>query len=120
MTTALQWAIETFGNIARNRDERAARLVEEAIELAQAEGVPLDVVQKIASHVYSKPAGDPVAELQGVALTLDACAENMGHTVAGATERELARVRSRARDEWLARHDAKVIAGRANLSPVST
>jgi hypothetical protein len=116
--TALQWAVETFGAVARNRDERAARLVEEAIELAQAEGVGLDVVERIARHVYSKPAGDPVAELQGVALTLDACAENMGDSVAGATARELARVRSRSTAEWKARHDAKVAAGRANLSPV--
>ena len=115
--TPLQWAIQTFGNVAKNRDERAARLVEEAIELAQAEGVALDVIERIARHVYSKPAGDPVAELQGVALTLDACAENMGDTVQGATARELERVRSRSREEWALRHDAKVAAGRANLSP---
>lgn len=117
--TPLQWAIETFGNVARNRDERAARLVEEAVELAQAEGVPLAVIERIGRHVYSKPPGDPIAELQGVALTLDACAENLGDTVAAATERELARVRSRSVSEWKQRHDAKVAAGRANLSPAS-
>lgn len=118
MTTPLKWAIETFGNVAKNRDERAARLVEEAIELAQAEGVPLDVIERIARHVFSKPPGDPIAELQGVALTLDACAENLGDSVADATARELTRVKSRSAAEWAARHDAKVAAGRANLSPV--
>lgn len=116
--TPLKWAVDTFGDVARNRDERAARLVEEAIELAQAEGVPLAVIGRIARHVYSKPAGDPIAELQGVALTLDACAENMGDTVQAATWRELIRVTSRSASEWKARHDAKVADGRANLSPI--
>ena len=115
--TPLKWAVETFGNVARNRDERAARLVEEAIELAQAEGVPLAVIERIAAHVYSKPAGDPVAELQGVALTLDACAENAGFTVPFLTACELIRVTGRSAAEWKSRHDAKVADGRANLSP---
>ena len=118
MTTPLKWAIETFGNVAKNRDERAARLVEEAIELAQAEGVPLDVIERIAHHVYSKPPGDPIAELQGVALTLDACAENLGDTVQAATWRELVRVTGRSAATWKERHDVKVADGRANLSPV--
>ena len=118
--TALRWAIETFGDVATNRDERAARLVEEAIEFAQAEGVPRSVVEKILARVYSKPAGDPLAELQGVALTLDSCAENLGDTVEAATARELARVRSLPKSEWTKRHDAKVAAGFANLPPVNT
>ncbi len=42
----LQWAIDTFGPVAANRDERAARFVEEAIELAHAEGLELWTVAR--------------------------------------------------------------------------
>ncbi len=118
MRTPLQWAIATFGQIARNRDERAARLLEEVIEFAQAENVPKDVALRLVEHVYSKPAGNSRAELAAVCMTLDAVAENVGISIEEEASREFDRVRRVPREEWERRHNAKVNAGRANLSPV--
>ena len=114
----LAWAVENFGFIAKNRDERAVRLAEEAIEVAQAEGVPLDVVMTVAQRVYSRPAGDLRREVGGVAITLDALAENAGLSVSEEADRELARVLSKDKDWWTRKHGEKVRAGTADLSPV--
>lgn len=43
----LAWAVEMFGPIALDRNERIARFTEEAIELAHAEGMSLTVLQRI-------------------------------------------------------------------------
>lgn len=118
MATPLQWAVKTFGPIARNRDERALRLLEEAIEFAQAEGVPMDVAQRQLLHTYSKPPGDPVKELSGVALTLDACAENLGYHASALLRQEFKRVQEKPQSYWDTRHATKAAEGRANLSPV--
>ena len=114
----LAWAVENFGFIAKNRDERAVRLAEEAIELAQVEGVPLDVVMLVAQRVYSRPVGELRREIGGVAITLDALAENLGLSVATEADRELARVLSKDKDWWTRKHGEKVKAGTADLSPV--
>lgn len=114
----LAWAVDNFGWIAKNRDERAVRLAEEAIEVAQAEGVPLDVVMTVAQRVYSRPVGDLKREIGGVAITLDALAENVGLSVTEEAEREFARVLSKDKDWWTRKHGEKVAAGTADLSPV--
>lgn len=115
----LAWAVESFGEIAKNRDERAARLVEEAIEIAQAEGVPLDVLKRIAERVYERPAGELGQEIGGLGITLDALAENAGYDVRLETERELACILSKPKDWWARKHAEKVAAGTANLSPAT-
>jgi NTP pyrophosphatase (non-canonical NTP hydrolase) len=48
---------------------RAMRLLEEATELAQAEGVGELEATLIVKKVYSKPIGDPVKEFGGVMIT---------------------------------------------------
>ena len=113
----LDWAVRSFGNIAKNRDERAARLAEEAIEVAQAEGVPEAIVSKILARVYSRPIGELSREIGGVGITLEALAENAGHDLEADTEREWRRVLSKSKDWWTKKHAAKVAAGTANISP---
>jgi hypothetical protein len=113
----LAWAVASFGAVARNRDERAARLAEEAIEVAQAEGVSLEVIQRIAARVYSRPAGEIGREIGGVALTLEALAENLGRSADADCETELARVLAKPADHWRTKHAEKVAAGTADLSP---
>jgi len=111
----LDWAVATFGSIARNRDERAARVLEEAIELAQCEGVPIAVVQRIAERVYSRPPGDLAIEIADVAISLCALAENVGISV---HEVQCARwdgIISKPPDYWANKHRAKVAAGTADL-----
>lgn len=72
----LGWVEATFGaGPAHDLHERAARIVEEAAELAQCEGVPADLLHEIVDHVYRKPAGKPWQEAGGVGVTLLAYCE---------------------------------------------
>lgn len=112
----LAWAVENFGPVARNRDERAARLAEEAIEVAQAEGVPLEIVKRIAERVYSRPAGALGQEIGGLTITLDALAENAGLDAQAEGDRELARILALPKDWWTRKHAEKVAAGTADLT----
>lgn len=116
----LDWAVRSFGPIAKNPDERAARVTEEAIEIAQVEGVPLETVKRIADRVYSRPAGERGQEIGGCVITLLAYAELVGRSVAGCAKLEFNRVLSKPRDWWEKKHAEKVAAGTANLSPAKT
>jgi NTP pyrophosphatase (non-canonical NTP hydrolase) len=114
----LQWAIETFGPIAANRDERAARFIEEALELVHAEGITAETAQRILDRVYARPRGSLGKEIGQAMATLECLAENVGLSADAECEREFARVRSIPKEEWTRRHDAKVALQIANLSPV--
>jgi NTP pyrophosphatase (non-canonical NTP hydrolase) len=114
----LHWAVDSFGPIALNRDERAARLAEEAMEVAQAEGVPLLTLQRIAERIYSRPVGELGQEVGGLGITLYALAANCGLDLFAEIEREWRRVLSKPRDWWQRKHAEKVAAGTADLSPV--
>ena len=115
----LDWAVETFGPVAGHVDERAARLVEEAIEVAQAVGLPPEVIAKILDRVYSRVPGDLSQEIGGVAITLDAMAECLVVDVGQEAERELQRVLAIPKDHFKKKHADKVAAGTADLTPVS-
>jgi hypothetical protein len=114
--SVLRWAVATFGPVAESKHERVCRILEEALELAQAEGVPEDTARKILARAYSRPVGEPRAEYQGLCLTLQAYAELVEDPIRDAVMREFVRVISRSREEWRARHDAKAADGCANLS----
>jgi hypothetical protein len=114
----LAWAVENFGDIAKNRDERAIRLAEEAIEVAQAEGVSLELIHRVAERVYSRPVGEIGREIGGVAITLDALAENLGRNAYADGNVELTRILSKPKDWWQRKHQEKVEAGTADLSPL--
>lgn len=53
-----------------NRRIRSLRTTEEVVELGQALGVPEDVVHKLVTSVYSRPAGDAYQEIGGSMVTL--------------------------------------------------
>lgn len=108
---ALDWAVETFGAIALDRQERAKRLLEEAMELAQAEGVPDLVVHRIEARVYSRPPGDTKREIGQTMSTLAVLAANLGINAVEAFYEEFDRVRNIPKTEWAARHAAKVEVG---------
>jgi len=64
---AAAWNMETFGEeVFTSKEERALRILEEALELAQASGVPTHMVNRLVEHVYTKPAGGPVTEIADV------------------------------------------------------
>jgi NTP pyrophosphatase (non-canonical NTP hydrolase) len=109
----LDWAVSVFGSVARNRNERAARLVEEAIELAQVEGVEHQTISKIAERVFSKPTGTLETEIGDVGLTLEALAENVCVDLQRATAARFAWLQAQPVEERRAKHDAKVAAGTA-------
>lgn len=88
-----QWVLKAFGSfIATNRQERALRVVEEAIELAQAEGLNYSYVERVARRVYSRPEGNPRAEAGGVGVTYLAYCEAFGEDHKKIIETELARI----------------------------
>ena len=88
----LEWAEATFGEVALDLRERALRLVEEAIELAQASGVECDAICGLVGHVYAKPPGEPEKELGAVCVTLLAYAEAAGESAEDSEAREINRV----------------------------
>lgn len=116
--TPLEWVQVTFGPVARNRDERVMRLLEEVMELAQAEGISADKVRALCVRVFTRDRSEPLQELAQVAFTLDALAELLGVNLRAMIGGELHRVRSKPAEYWAQRHQAKADAGLANLSPV--
>lgn len=53
-----------------SRWERSMRVLEEAMELAQTEGVDVDQLMKLAARVYSRPKGEPAQEAAGLQVCL--------------------------------------------------
>jgi NTP pyrophosphatase (non-canonical NTP hydrolase) len=66
-----EWLAACFPPAARaNRDERTHRFLEEALELAQANGCSRQNAQMLVDYVYSRPEGRPEDEVGGVLVTL--------------------------------------------------
>jgi hypothetical protein len=103
----LAWAREMFGPVALLRSERLLRFIEEAIELAHAEGMERDVLNRVADRVYSRPPGDTPKEIGQTQACLETFAENIGLSSAGEAQREWERVQHIPRVEWERRHAAK-------------
>jgi len=76
---AVDWATRCFGVDQMNDPPtRALRLVEEAVELAQAVGVRQLDVSETVNQVYNKKPGNPYQKMGGVYMT----AHLMAHTLA--------------------------------------
>jgi hypothetical protein len=126
-----EWCAATFGvTVASDANERAARLLEEAIELAQAEGLPEHAVTTLVRHVYSKPAGRPHQEVGGIGVCLLVYCQAKGLSADGCETVEIKRIMAMPFDHFRRRHQAKAEAGVAlpatapgglsAMSPVST
>lgn len=112
----LDWAARTFTEVARNWDERAIRFLEEALELAQVEELPKDLVLRLVERVYDRPPGETVKEVGQVSMTLKLLAENRGLDPEALAQAEFKRCLSVPQEEWDRRHAAKAEQGLANLS----
>ena len=88
----LRWVKETFGTKALNSKERAARLVEEALEMGQACGLSVHEVDAIGNRVYQRPTGQYAQEIGSVQITLEALAEHLGYQVDQCADEELYRL----------------------------
>jgi hypothetical protein len=64
------WVESRIGVHHMQPKERAMRLLEEACELAQAEGISLDLAAKQLAHVYDREPGEAQQEAAGVAVCL--------------------------------------------------
>lgn len=87
------WCADLFGeDVAKNTVERSARLVEEAVEVAQALKLPKDVAHRIVDHVYSRPVGDVPQEVAGVFLTILSLSTAAGVDLTDAFHKEWHRI----------------------------
>lgn len=109
----LAWAIETFGDIAADPRERALRLLEEALEVVQATGLPYSDVMAVAKRTYDRPCGDLAKELGGLVMTTEALAQASGIQLYDEAAKEYQRITSIPKDHWAKRHAEKVAAGTA-------
>lgn len=108
------WVIRTFGGACLfDLRERAQRVVEEAIELGQAERLSKDDVQRILDRVYSRPVGEPVQETGGLAVCLLAYTYAAGHPFEGTVLQEVVRIESKSVEHFRAKQTEKAAAGTA-------
>lgn len=105
------WVVETFGETAMKPRERARRLLEEAIELAQAEGVTREEVTTFADYIYAKEPGDPEQELGGVSFTLLAYAQSRHMSADYVEVRAIQDAFDKSAEHWHGRQQTKIDAG---------
>lgn len=108
------WTVTRLGEAClTDRHERAVRLVEEAIELCQAEGVTQEFVQRVLDRAYSRPVGDVEQEGGGVGLTFLAWAFAAKLDPMEITQRELERIEAKPLDFYRRKQEEKARAGTA-------
>lgn len=96
-----------------NRWERAMRVLEEAMELAQSEGVNLSIANQLLNRVYSRPPGRPSQELAGVQVCLHAMAYAQQNNLEEVTLLEVDRIERMDPALLQAKHDDKAKLGLA-------
>lgn len=86
------WLVECLGQgSADNVKLRCGRFIEEAIELAQAGGLTQKQVEDMVAYIYSRPKGEIVQEVGGVAITLATLCSALNVNLETAGKIELAR-----------------------------
>lgn len=102
------WARECFGEEqVESHKVRALRLLEEAIEFAQACEVTMFDVERLMHHVYSQPADDATLELAQVGVTAVVAASSFGVQFSQILARERDRVLSKSRAHYTERNAKK-------------
>lgn len=87
------WVTGTFGEASlQDRRERARRVLEEAVELVQAAGLPKVDASQILKDVYSREPGSVFQEVGGVMNTISAFCAGLDVDLAHASEAEMIRV----------------------------
>ena len=88
-----QWVLSCFGpKLLMGKKERAHRLLEEAIELAQASGLSKDEALLTMDYVYERPPGEVIQEVGGVYTCLSALCSAHDIDMVDAAEAELERI----------------------------
>lgn len=87
-----QWLETCFPpSVRSDRAERTHRFLEEALELAQANGCSHDDAVALVHYVFGRPKGDPTQEVGGVMVTLASLCSATGIHMGEAGDVELAR-----------------------------
>lgn len=87
------WMQACFGEeISADRVERNHRFLEEALELAQANGCTRSEARQLVDYVFDRPLGEIGQEIGGVMVTLAALCLAVGEDMHVAGETELARI----------------------------
>jgi hypothetical protein len=107
------WVLRALGEgILFDRKERAMRILEEAAELAQCEGVTMGEADAVTARVFSRPKGDAPQEMAGVLFTLLVYSWVTKYDLELALLRELERVEDPMMIRRVrAKHEDKVAAG---------
>lgn len=88
-----EWVRKIFTEAeATNAPERSLRVVEEAIELAQACGIDAETIHRIVDYVCSRPIGEAPKEIAGCLVTVYATAAALGVDAQSEFEIELSRI----------------------------
>jgi NTP pyrophosphatase (non-canonical NTP hydrolase) len=105
-------AVEVWGaEPLVSRDDRARRFAEEAMELAQTQGVEADTLKRLIDYVYGRPVGDVKQEIGGVMFSLYCLAENLGLSVDGCETDEINRFLGTDPEVFRKKNEAKREAG---------
>lgn len=89
---AWEWGCRCFGsNHMSNCGIRALRFAEEAMELAQACGVPEEKALEVVRVIYSRPAGTVLQEIGGSMVTLSVLSRTLGYDIEHAFDVEVRR-----------------------------
>lgn len=94
-----EWLVYALGeDTATNPKDRAMRVLEEAVELAQALGVSEEACHRQVVHTYARPAGEPSQEVAGVINGALMAAQCIGVDGLLMAEEELIRVWDRVEE----------------------
>lgn len=105
---AYQWAMDTYGVRTRLARYQAFRFLEEAMELAQTQGLNFDDVVRVARWVHERPMGDTKEEIGDTALCLLILSENLGLSFDSCLTSTLLSVRGNDPVKSRAKDDAKI------------
>lgn len=109
---ALDWALRCFGREhVENLPVRALRVAEEAVELAQACGIPKEKMLDLVEIVYARPRGQFTQEVGGVLMTINILAASIGLDPDDAFLTELRRVLEKSPEHFSARNKEKIDMG---------
>lgn len=111
--TIVKWCVDMFGpKCARDPKERGLRLLEEAIEAAQAVNVSREDAHKLVDYVFGRPTGEISQEISGVLVTVLSLADAAGISAELSLVREIARIHEPSfREKVRAKHNTKELAG---------
>jgi NTP pyrophosphatase (non-canonical NTP hydrolase) len=105
------WIKRVFGLRTINLRFRAERVLEEALELAQAAGYPQEKVAGLTAKVYANPPGALRQEVGGLGISVLALCETAGISADERAEAEIHRVLSKSTAHFKERIERKIADG---------